>query len=235
MLEESIVVCWSGGKDSTMMLYELFRSRQYRVAALLTTMTKGFDRISMHGVRRELLEAQAHSLGLRLHKVYISQQASNQEYESKMEAMLRMFMANGIQSIAFGDIFLEDLKKYREDNLRKIGMKGIFPIWKRDTTELVRTFIDLGFKAYLSCIDTKVLDSSFAGRLIDQSFLNDLPKNIDPCGENGEFHTFVFDGPLFRNKIECEPGEIRMTERFCFRDLVPKKAPIIAIPKGEAI
>ena len=221
-MKEKILVCWSGGKDSSMMLYELLRSKQYEIMALITTVTEGYDRISMHGVRRALLEEQARSLGFPLEMIYITQKASNEEYEKKMETLLNSYKKKGVEKVSFGDIFLEDLKEYREKNLARIQMKGLFPIWKRDTHELVRTFIQLGFQARLTCVDTKVLGQKFAGRSIDESLLKDLPGKVDPCGENGEFHSFVYDGPIFKNKVKCTVGEQRLSERFCFRDLVPE-------------
>lgn len=204
-----------------MTLYELRKADDFEIVALLTTVTEGYERISMHGVRRILLEEQAESLGIPLEKVYISKGATNAEYESKMERVLRNYLAKGISHVAFGDIFLEDLRQYRETNLAKIGMHGIFPIWKRDTKELSRTFIDLGFKAILTCIDSKCLDQSFAGRFYDRELLSEFPAVVDPCGENGEFHSFVFDGPIFRKKIVFEKGEtVLRDERFYFADLI---------------
>lgn len=220
-MKEPVLVCWSGGKDSTMMLHEILSLGRYDVRALLTTMTEGYDRISMHGVRRELLDAQARRLGFPLEKVYITQKASNAEYEAKMEAVLTRYKSEGVRTVSFGDIFLEDLKRYREKNLAKIGMEGLFPIWKRDTTGLVGDFIRRGYKARLSCVDTNVLNASFAGRLIDQAFLDDLPASVDPCGENGEFHSFVFDGPIFNSPVPIVTGERLLRDRFCFIDLRP--------------
>lgn len=218
---EKILLAWSGGKDSAMALYTLKKAGAYEVAALLTTMTEGYDRISMHGVRRTLLEAQADSLGIPLEKIYISQRSSNEEYEARMKEKLMEYQGRGISAVAFGDIFLEDLKKYREENLAKIGMRGLFPIWKRPTAELANAFIDLGFEAIITCVDSKSLDGSFAGRRFDKKFLSDLPSAVDPCGENGEFHSFVCGGPLFRQKIPFDIGEIALREeRFFYRDLV---------------
>jgi uncharacterized protein (TIGR00290 family) len=221
-MAEKIIFTWSGGKDSAMALYELQRTQSYEVAALLTTITADYERISMHGVRRILLERQADSLGLSLEKVFISKNASNEEYESKMQEVLMKYRAAGVSSVVFGDIFLEDLRKYREDNLSKVDMKGIFPIWKRDTTELAHTFIDLGFKAVVTCVDSKVLDKIFAGRVFDRQFLSELPSTVDPCGENGEFHSFVYDGPIFRERIAFRFGDIVLRDnRFYFCDLIP--------------
>lgn len=219
---EKVVFCWSGGKDSTLALYEIQSSYEYEVVSLLTTITEDYDRVSMHGVPRTLVEQQAHSLGLPIQEVFISKASSNEEYESKMEEVLTRFKQEGVSLIVFGDIFLEEVRKYREDNLSKLGMKGIFPIWGRDTTELTRSFIALGFQAIITCIDSKVLDKRFVGRAFDENFLAELPSNVDPGGENGEFHSFVFDGPIFRERIVCTLGESVLRNSFYFCDLLPK-------------
>ena len=217
-----VLFAWSGGKDSAMAFYELQRSHSYEILALLTTVTKEYDRISIHGVRRILLERQADSLGYPLEKIFISKNASNEEYESKMRDVLVKYREMGVSSVVFGDIFLEDVRRYREDNLAKVGMKGIFPLWKRDTAELANTFINLGFKAVITCVDSKVLDKRFVGRIYDKQFLRELPPNVDPCGENGEFHSFVYDGPIFRRKITFTIGDIVLRDnRFYFCDLIP--------------
>jgi uncharacterized protein (TIGR00290 family) len=219
---EKIIFTWSGGKDSAMALYELQLTHKYEVSALLTTITEDYERISMHGVRRILLEQQADSLGLPLEKLFISKNASNEEYESKMQEALIKYRVTGVSSVVFGDIFLEDLRKYREDNLSKINMKGIFPIWKRDTTELAHAFLDLSFKAVVICVDSNVLDKKFVGRAFDERFLSELPTSVDPCGENGEFHSFVYDGPIFRERIVFTMGDIVLRDnRFYFCDLIP--------------
>jgi uncharacterized protein (TIGR00290 family) len=175
----------------------------------------------MHGVRRALLEQQADALGLPLKKILIPKDSTNAIYESRMRALLEEGLREGIDTVAFADIFLEDLKLYREKNLAQIGMKGLFPIWKRDSAELARTFIHLGFKAVLVCIDTSILDPSFAGRSYDQDLLRDLPPDVDPCGENGEFHSFAFDGPIFKHKINHTVGEVVQRDHYCFCDFVP--------------
>lgn len=221
-MAERALFTWSGGKDSVMALYELQKVGNYEISALLTTVTKDYDRVSMHGVRRVLLEQQAHSLGYPLEQVLISKDASNEEYEAKMQEILEIYLEAGVSAVAFGDIFLEDLKKYREENLSKIGMKAIFPVWKGNTAELVHTFIDLGFKAVVTCIDSKVLDKGFVGRPFDEQFLSDLPSNVDPCGENGEFHSFVYDGPIFRESLSYKLGDVVLRDnRFYFCDLIP--------------
>ena len=218
---EKVLFAWSGGKDSAMALYEAQKSEKYDVVALLTIVTQDYYRISMHGVRRALLEEQAALLGIPLETVLISKHSSNEEYEAKMKDVLVRYKKEDIVSVVFGDIFLEDLKKYREDNLAKIGLKGVFPIWKRDTRELAAAFIDLGFKAIITCVDSKSLDKSFAGRVFDKQFLSDLPNGIDPCGENGEFHSFVYDGPIFSRGIIFEKGQVVLRDnRFYYCDLV---------------
>ena len=219
-MTEKVLFAWSGGKDSAMAFYEAQKSRKYDVAALLTTVTQDYDRISMHGVRRTLLEQQAVLLGLPLEKVFISKRSSNEEYEARMKETLIRYKQEGIVAVVFGDIFLEDLRKYREDNLAKVGLKGIFPIWKRATSELAAAFIDLGFKAVITCVDSKFLDKSFAGRVFDKQFLSDLPPGVDPCGENGEFHSFVYDGPIFSKGIIFEKGQVVLRDsRFYYCDL----------------
>lgn len=220
-MPEKVLLSWSGGKDSALALYEIQRRPEYEVVSLLTTLTEDYDRVTMHGVRRVLLERQAESLGLPLEQILLSKEASNEEYESKMQAMLAKFRQAGVASVVFGDVFLEDIRKYREDNLSKIGMKAIFPIWMRDTAELAQTFVDLGFKAIVTCVDSKILGKKFAGRMIDDPFLAELPSHVDPCGENGEFHSFVFDGPIFKRRIPLTVGQIVSRDSFYFCDLVP--------------
>jgi len=218
----SVLMSWSGGKDSCLALYEIQRGHDYRVAALLTTVTRDYDRISMHGVRRELLEKQAASIGLPLHKVFISKDATNEEYEMRIGEAFSVHREQGIVSIVFGDLFLEDIKTYREQFLARHGMHGLFPVWKRDTSSFLKEFIELGFKAVVTCVNSKVLDQSFAGRLIDEAFVSSLPGHVDPCGENGEFHSFVFDGPIFAESVKFCIGETVLREGFWFSDLVPQ-------------
>jgi uncharacterized protein (TIGR00290 family) len=205
-----------------MALHALLQRKDVRVTALLTTVTEGYERISMHGVRRELLRRQAESIGLPLHEVRIPSQCVNPIYEARMEEALNIHYTQGVRTVAFGDIFLEDLRAYREKNLARIGMTALFPIWKRDTRELIRHFQAQRFRAIAACIDSKVLDPSFAGRELDDSFFKDLPAQADPCGENGEFHTFVFDGPIFRSSIRVQKGEVINRASFVFCDLLPE-------------
>jgi len=216
---QPILFCWSGGKDSAMALHALLQDN-VRIAALLTTVTETYERISMHGVRRELLVQQAQSIGLPLHEVRIPPQCINAIYEARMEEALRIHYDAGVRTVAFGDIFLEDLRAYREKNLARIGMTAIFPLWKRDTRELIRYFHDHHFRAIAACVDSKVLDPGFAGRELDESFFRDLSPHADPCGENGEFHTFVFDGPIFQSPIPIRTGEIVNRDGFVFCDLL---------------
>jgi uncharacterized protein (TIGR00290 family) len=220
-MNKDVLFCWSGGKDSAMALHALQTMKGYRVTSLLTTVTAEYERISMHGVRRTLLDRQAESIGLPVHNVLIPPQCVNSVYEQQMKLALDEHIARGIRHVAFGDIFLEDLRAYRERNLAHVGMEAIFPIWKRDTRELARDFLHLKFRAIAVCVDPRVLDPSFAGRELDQSFFDDLPAGVDPCGENGEFHTFAFDGPIFRMPIRCAVGEKVMRDGFCFCDLLP--------------
>ena len=219
---ERVILSWSGGKDSAMALYELRRSGDYEVIALLTTVAREFERVSHHGVRVELLEEQAAAVGVALHKLYLPpDRCTNEEYEALMERTMLDFWARGVRTVAFGDIFLADLRAYRERNLAKVGMRGLFPIWHRDTAELMRTFIGLGFRARLACVDGTKLGREFAGRTIDAALLSDLPSEVDPCGENGEFHSFVYDGPIFRSPVRVAVGEVVSRDSRYFADIVP--------------
>jgi uncharacterized protein (TIGR00290 family) len=220
---EPVLFCWSGGKDSAMALHALQREPRVRVVALLTTVTEGYDRISMHGVRRELLQRQAQSIGLPLHEVVIPPECVNSIYEARMEAALRTHFENGVRKVAFGDIFLEDLRAYREKNLARIGMTALFPIWKRDSRELIESFQAHGFRSIAVCVNPKLLDRSFAGRELDASFFADLPPQVDCCGENGEFHTFAFDGPIFKEPIRFQVGPCVERDSFIFCDLLMEK------------
>jgi uncharacterized protein (TIGR00290 family) len=223
-MREKVIVAWSGGKDSALALYEVLNSGSYEILELLTTVTKDYDRISIHGVRRVLLEQQAKALHVPLEEMFITKGASDAEYESELLKTLKRHRDSGVFSVVFGDIFLEDVRKYRERILTKAGMNGIFPLWKRDTKDLARTFINLGFKAVITAIDSNVLGKGFAGREYDEQFLSDLPANVDPCGENGEFHSFVYDGPMFRERVPFTKGEIVLREnRFYYCDLIPNQ------------
>jgi uncharacterized protein (TIGR00290 family) len=219
-MPNKILFSWSSGKDSALALHSIKNSKDFEIAALLTTVTADYDRISMHGVRRELLEKQAESIGIPLEKIFISKKSSNEEYEGKMLDLLLRYKNDGTSAVAFGDIFLEDVKKYREENLTRIGMKGIFPLWKQSSYVLAKRFIELGFRAIITCVDSKQLDGKYCGREFDELLLSELPKTVDPCGENGEFHTFVYEGPVFTKNISFIKGEIVLRdEQFFFCDL----------------
>jgi uncharacterized protein (TIGR00290 family) len=221
-MTKPLVVSWSGGKDSTLALNEILNNIDYEVRSLITTVTEGYDRISIHGVRNELLDKQVESIGIPLQKVLIPKDSTNDQYESALKKVLLKFKNKGINEVVFGDIFLEDVKKYRDELLDKLDMKGVYPIWKKDSKELARKFIELGFKAVTTCIDSQQIDKKFVGREYDSEFLNDLPNSADPCGENGEFHTFVYDGTLFDKKIDFTKGEIVFRDdRFYYCDLIP--------------
>lgn len=207
-MKEKIIFNWSGGKDSALCLYKIIQQKQYAILCLLTSVSEPYQRVSMHGVRLDVLEAQTKSIGLPLYKMFIPEMPSMEVYEELMMSTLGSLKAQGATASLFGDIFLEDLRAYREHQLSKIGLKGVFPLWKIDTKELVREFIDLGFKAITTCVNDNYLDKSFVGRIIDYDFINDLPANVDPCGENGEFHSFVFDGPIFKTPVSYIKGEL---------------------------
>jgi len=219
---EDVLVSWSGGKDSAMALYEILKMKAYNIAALVTTVTEDYDRISIHGVRRNLLEQQVAALGFPLEKVLIPKNASNEEYEANMDKLLTKYRQAGVRSVVYGDIFLEDLRKYREQKLAGLGMQSLFPLWKRDTGELARWLTESGFKAITTCVDSQALGRQFVGRLIDAQFLAELPAGVDPCGENGEFHSFVYAGPIFKKSVLFTPGEVVFREnRFYYCDLLP--------------
>lgn len=215
-----LLFSWSGGKDSAMALHILLHSPDFEVVALLTTVTETYDRISMHGVRRELLHRQAQSIGLPVAEVSIPPRCVNAVYEQRMGETLLRYRESGVFHVGFGDIFLEDLRTYRENKLLAANMKAVFPIWKIDTRELAERFLRDGFRAIAVCIDPAKLDSSFAGRELDASFFRNLPPGVDPCGENGEFHTFVFDGPIFRTPVPVHAGSVVSRDSFIFCDLM---------------
>ena len=198
---------WSGGKDSALALYKILNDNKYAVESLLTTVSKQYRRISMHGVREALLDQQAESIGLPLEKVWLPDVASMEVYEQTISEKMLELKGRQIEHAIFGDIFLEDLKKWRIEQLAKVGMKAVFPLWKKNSLKLVHEFIDLGFKTIIVSVDTKYLDESFTGQVINHEFLKRLPSHIDPCGENGEFHTFVFDGPIFKKPVPFKIGE----------------------------
>jgi uncharacterized protein (TIGR00290 family) len=219
------IVCWSGGKDSSLALWEVLRAGEAEVCGLLTTVSMPYDRISMHGVRRGLLEAQAKSLGLPLYIAEVSEK-TNADYERQMlEAFLRL-KAQGISHIIFGDIFLEDLRLYRDGLLQRAGLTGIYPLWKKNTAELAQHFIRSGFRTITCCVNDSSLDESWCGKELDDKFLAELPAGVDPCGENGEFHTFCYAGPVFKTPVNFSKGEI------VYRPLELKTADATITTKG---
>lgn len=241
MDKPKVIFSWSGGKDSSYCLNKVIQENLFDVKYLLTTVNANFRRVSMHGVREELLDMQAESIGIPLLKVTVSE-GTNAEYEQQMEKLLLKAKGEGIDHVIFGDIFLEDLRVYRENNLAKVGMKAVFPIWKTDTKFLIEDFISRGFKTLTCCVNDGYLGEEWVGKEIDHEFVSDLPKNVDPCGENGEYHTFCFDGPIFKKKISFtigekiyKPLEIKMpddsqcatntiTKGFWYVDLIPIEA-----------
>lgn len=215
-----ILVSWSTGKDSAWMLHILNQQHPGAAAGLLTTTNQAFDRVAMHAVRRELLQAQAEAIGLPLHVVPLPWPCSNEQYDAIMRAAVAGFVRNGFTHVAFGDLFLEDVRRYRETRLSGSGLEPLFPIWKtKPTTDLAHDMIEGGLQARVTCVNPNTLDRRFAGRLFDRSFLEDLPAGIDPCGENGEFHSFAVAGPMFSNPIDVELGEIVDRDGYVFADL----------------
>jgi uncharacterized protein (TIGR00290 family) len=225
VIHEGLALSWSGGKDSSLALWTL-RGQNLEPRVLITTSSEMFDRVSHHGVRRALLARQAEELGIELLEVMIPTPCSMEEYERLFERAFSETILSEIESVAFGDIFLEDLRANRERKLESAGRTGLFPLWKRDTTELAHEFIDAGFEAILVSVDPTKLDRSFAGRGFDHELLADLPPEVDPCGENGEFHTFVHAGPIYANRIACSTGVVVERDGMVFCDLVP--APLLA-------
>lgn len=200
------IFCWSGGKDSSLALYKVQKEKQYQVLYLLTTLNETHQRISMHGVREELLDAQADSLGIPLLKVWVKE-GTNQEYEQQMERTLLKAKSEGVTHVIFGDIFLEDLRLYREENLKKVGLEAVFPLWKQNTLELIHEFIALGFKTITCCVSDQYLNEEWVGKEINEQFVHELPVAVDPCGENGEYHSFCYAGPVFQQTISLFKGE----------------------------
>ncbi|MGH7720058.1 MAG: ATP-binding protein [Gemmatimonadaceae bacterium] len=216
---EPVAVSWSGGKDSALALHAIRADPSLRVEALVTTITDGYDRISMHGVRRSLLDVQVAALGVSLVEARIPIDASNASYEAAMTSALSGLQARGISRVVFGDLFLADVREYRERLLAGVGMRGLYPLWLRDTRELAEQFIESGFRAILACVDPRQVPAALCGREFDHALLSDLPKDADPCGERGEFHTFVYDGPIFETPIAVERGEVVKRGGFWFQDL----------------
>lgn len=216
-----ILVSWSSGKDSAWMLHTLQQSHPGAVQGLLTTVNGAFGRVAMHGVRRDILEAQARAADLPLHQVPLPWPCSNAEYESLMAEAVRGFVTDGFTHVAFGDLFLEDVRRYREDRLAGTGLEPLFPLWKiGSTAELAETMIAGGLRATLSTVDPRTLAASFAGRAFDRALLAELPAGVDPCGENGEFHSCVWDGPMFREALHVATGDVVERDGFVFADIV---------------
>ncbi|MGA2725002.1 MAG: diphthine--ammonia ligase [Bryobacteraceae bacterium] len=222
------LLAWSSGKDSSWALHVL-RQQNVEVGALLTTINEAAGRVAMHGVRRSLVEAQSEAVGVPLWKVPLPWPCTNEDYESRMAEACRRAVAEGFDSIAFGDLFLRDVREYREQRLAGSGLTPLFPLWGIPTAQLARDMINAGLRAWVTCVDSRVLDGGFAGREFDHALLADLPERIDPCGENGEFHTFVCDGPMFRTPVEVEAGEVRKIDGFVYADLLPSRGAIMSL------
>jgi uncharacterized protein (TIGR00290 family) len=236
-MKPKAIFCWSGGKDSAYCLFKILEENKFEVCYLLTTLNSQFKRVSMHGTPEQLLDEQASSIGIPLLKTWVTE-STNSEYEKQMETILLKAKSEGIEYVIFGDIFLEDLRTYRENNLAKMGLKAVFPLWKMNTQRIIFDFTDKKFRTVLCCVNDGFLGEEWLGREINSSFLSQLPYDVDPCGENGEYHTFCFDGPLFKHKIEFITGEkvyksldVKMTDTdnaaanrtsgFWFLDLLP--------------
>lgn len=224
-MKENLILAWSGGKDCTLAMHEIKKLDQYSIAALFSTISEQNERVSMHGTPRKLLETQARSLGYPLDVVAIPDHCTEDTYRETMQRSMQDWLDRGVTGVVFGDIFLEVIRAYRERNLSQIGLKAIFPLWGRDTKTLSQNFINLGYRAIISCMDTKQLNRSFAGREYDRSLLDELPQSVDPCGENGEFHTFVYEGPVFSKRVNFRRGQIQGKQgRFYLYDLVYNKS-----------
>jgi uncharacterized protein (TIGR00290 family) len=216
------VIFWSSGKDSALVLHRNFKQPEYEIVSLVTTVTEGAGRVTMHGVREELLDRQADLIGLPLQKVPLPFPCPNALYEQKMAETLSGWKAQGVTHALFGDLFLEDIRRYREDRLRKLGITPVFPLWRQKTAGLAEEMLEQGFEAILTCVDTKKIAPTFAGRRFDRQLLKELPQTVDPCGENGEFHTFLFNAPFFREPIGIEIGECVLRQGFTFADILKK-------------
>jgi uncharacterized protein (TIGR00290 family) len=223
-MSKPIVFSWSSGKDSAFGLWTLLADPNFQVTALLTTLNEEHRRVSISGVREEFLDRQASALGLPVIKVLLPTHCDNDTYEARMAATLAGPEFEGVNHVAFADLFLEDIRSYREDRLARVGKSAVFPIWGQDTAKLAARMISEGFCTTVVCVDPRHLDKTFAGRSFDHGFLNDLPATVDPCGENGEFHTAVHDAPMFSQSIPCRTGEVVMRDSFVFCDVIPEVA-----------
>ena len=224
-----VALSWSSGKDSAWTLHLLRQDLAVEVVALVTTLNEAFDRVAMHAVRRELLEAQAQAVGLPLWTVPLPWPCSNEQYEARMRDLCARAVSEGVQAMAFGDLFLADIRAYREKQLAGTGLEPLFPVWQIPTAQLARDMIAAGLRARITCVDPKVLPADFAGREFDAAFLADLPPTVDPCGENGEFHSFVYDGPGLSKPIQVLTGEIVERDGFVFADLAPPSVMVICL------
>ena len=207
-MKKKAIFNWSSGKDSAFALHKILQEDEYEIQALVTSINTKYKRVSMHGIREELVEKQAESIGIPLIKIELPESPSMEEYNSVMSKSMEKFVSQGITHSIFGDIYLEDLRNYREQKLKEVGMQGVFPLWKKPTDQLIVDFLDAGFKTIITTVNESYLDKKFVGKILDESFLHQLPKKVDPCGENGEYHTFTFDGPIFHFPIIFELGEL---------------------------
>ena len=214
------LLSWSSGKDSAWALHTLRQDSQIELAGLFCTVNQAFNRVAMHGVRVELLQRQADRLGLPLQIIDIPYPCSNEQYAQVMSEFVTQARAAGVTHFAFGDLFLEDVRRYREERLQGTGISPIFPLWGSDTRELSQTMVVAGLRSVLTCVDPKQLSKDFAGRIFDATLLRDLPADVDPCGENGEFHSFAFDGPMFAQAVDFTLGETVARDGFVFTDLL---------------
>ncbi len=220
-MKEKVLFSWSGGKDSALALYEVQQAGLYEVVSLITTLSAEHKRSFMNNIKVQLLERQAQSTGMAMEKVFVSEKDSKKDYESQMRKILKRYLSKGVKSVVFGDIFIEDLKKQRQNNLAKLKMKALFPLWKQETSRLAKKIIRLGFKTIITCTDSSILSGNFTGREFDESFLSELPPDIDASGENGEFHTFVYDGPIFHKKVHFTKSKVIIKNKnFYYCDLI---------------
>lgn len=228
MARPSALLSWSSGKDSAWALHVLRQQGDLQIVGLVTTINEAADRVAMHAVRRSLLEMQAEAAGVPLWTVPIPHPCSNEHYEAAMERVIERARAEGIVAFAFGDLFLEEIRRYREDRLAGTGLRPVFPLWMRPTDVLAREMLGAGLRAVITCVDPTKLPASFAGRVFSPALLPDLPSDVDPCGENGEFHTFAFAGPMFDRAVEVRVGEVIEREGFVFADVTPRDLPVAA-------
>ncbi len=225
LVKKKALMAWSGGKDSAMALHTILQQNEYEIVSLLTTLNADLQRITMHGVREELLDAQARALNLPIEKMKI-REGTHEAYEQEMERILRHYQKQGISSVIFGDILLEDLRQYREEKLAVVGMEAVFPLWQKNTRALFTSFCTMGFKALTCCVDARFFSAEQAGIPLDMDFMHALSPEVDPCGENGEYHSFVYDGPVFKHPVPCHTGTVEAHtyasgQRYFFCDILP--------------